>query len=141
MDPDEVVARGACYMAANLCGFPNISVPLTQDVTPLSVGYAAKHVMDVPWYKKLFARRTETFVLKSVIPRNSVIPCDSEAMLETTQKNQSELSIVVMQGESEMADDNCFVGQLNIQNLKPGKKGSVKIVLQYRVDVNGILTV
>ena len=90
-------------MAAKILNFPNINVPLTNDVTPLSVGYTAKEVKDVPWYKRLFVQRTETIVLMPVIKRNSSIPCANSAMLETTKKNQSELSIVVMQGESQLA--------------------------------------
>ena len=103
MDPDHVVALGASYMAAKILNFPNINVPLTQDVTPLSVGYTAKHVNDVSWYKRLFVKKNETMVLIPVINRNSSIPCSNQATLETTKKNQSEFSIVVMQGESQLA--------------------------------------
>lgn len=57
VNPDEVVAIGACLMAAKLKSVPGIDIPTTQDVAPLSVGYAAKHEIDLPWYKRLFCSR------------------------------------------------------------------------------------
>lgn len=76
-----------------------------------------------------------------VISRNSVIPCQAEVTLETTRNNQGELTLIVIQGESRLAQENCLVGQLVVQNLRPGKAGSVKVSCQYKVNSDGILSV
>ena len=138
---DEVVAIGACLMAAKLKGVPNIDIPTTQDVAPLSVGYAAKNQIDLPWYKRLFCSPQQEIILIPIIKRNTLIACEAAITLETTRNNQGELTLIVMQGESRLAQENCLVGQLVIQNLRPGVAGSVQVDCVYKVNTDGILSV
>ncbi|PYI89385.1 MAG: molecular chaperone DnaK [Verrucomicrobia bacterium] len=120
-NPEETVAIGATIQAGILAGAIRDVVLL--DVTPLSLGI-------------------ETFggLMNVIIPRNSTIPIKAGEMFTTAVNNQRAMSIKVLQGEREMAQDNWSLGQLEIE-FEPAPKGVPRVGVQFEIDANGILHV
>jgi molecular chaperone DnaK len=120
-NPEETVAIGATIQAGILAGAIRDVVLL--DVTPLSLGI-------------------ETFggLMNVIIPRNSTIPIKGGEMFTTAVNNQRAMSIKVLQGEREMAQDNWLLGHLAIE-FEPAPKGVPRVGIQFEIDANGILHV
>ncbi|KAJ0513120.1 putative Heat shock protein 70 family [Helianthus annuus] len=131
MNGDEAVAFGAAILAAKLSGNnDNDNVlwdTVLQDVTPLSLGIAAK-INGVEG------------VMSVVIPRNTSIPTCKKGMY-WSYDNKTEVSIRVFQGESNNAEDNILLGKFDFCGLTPGSNGKSYIEVCFNIDVNGILHV
>jgi molecular chaperone DnaK len=120
-NPDEAVAIGATIQAGILSG--QIQNVVLLDVTPLSLGI-------------------ETFggLMNVLIPRNSTIPCKAGEMFTNAATNQTEMQIVVLQGERELAKDNWELGRFDLE-FEPVAKGLARIGVQFEIDSDGILHV
>ena len=120
-NPDEAVAIGATIQAGILSG--QIQNVVLLDVTPLSLGI-------------------ETFggLMNVLIPRNSTIPCKAGEMFTNAVTNQTEMQIVVLQGERELAKDNWELGRFDLE-FEPVAKGLARIGVQFEIDSDGILHV
>lgn len=122
INPDEVVAIGAAIQGGVLAG--DISDVLLLDVTPLTLGI-----------------ETEGGIVAPLIKRNTTIPVSKSQIFSTAADNQTEVSIVVVQGEREFASDNKTLGQFNLSGIDPAPRGIPQIEVSFSIDVNGITTV
>ncbi|WP_017662544.1 molecular chaperone DnaK [Baaleninema simplex] len=122
VNPDEVVAVGAAIQAAILEG--DVPDVLLLDVTPLSVGL-----------------ETIGGVMKKLIPRNTTIPVRRSDIFSTSENNQSQVEIHIVQGEREMAGDNKSLGRFKLTGIPPAPRGVPQIQVSFDIDANGILQV
>ena len=122
INPDEVVAIGAAIQGGVLAG--DISDVLLLDVTPLTLGI-----------------ETEGGIVAPLIKRNTTIPVTKSQVFSTAADNQTEVSIVVVQGERQFARDNKVLGQFNLSGIDPAPRGIPQIEVSFSIDVNGITTV
>jgi len=126
LNPDEVVAWGAAIQAENLANagenLPSRAVLL--DVTPRALGIAVTGG---------FAER--------IIDRNVPVPIEQTRIFSTSADNQSSVRIQVCQGESRRFDENVPLGELELTDLMPARRGEVSIEVTFKVDTNGILRV
>ncbi len=122
INPDEVVALGAAIQGSVLEG--GTSDVLLLDVTPLSVGI-----------------ETLGGVMTKLIERNTTIPTEKSEVFSTASDNQSEVTIHVLQGEREMAQDNRTLGQFNLSGIPAAPRGMPQIEVTFKIDANGILNV
>ena len=122
INPDEVVALGAAIQGGVLAG--DINDVLLLDVTPLSLGI-----------------ETEGGIVVPLIKRNTTIPVTKSQVFSTAADNQTEVSIVVVQGERQFARDNKILGQFNLSGIDPAPRGIPQIEVSFSIDVNGITTV
>lgn len=122
INPDEVVSIGAAIQGGVLAG--EIDDVLLLDVTPLTLGIETMGGISTP-----------------LIPRNTTIPATKSQVFSTAADNQSEVTIRVVQGEREMANDNKLLGQFNLGGIEPAPRGVPQIEVTFSIDVNGITTV
>ncbi len=119
--PDEAVAIGATLQAGILEG--TVREALLLDVTPLSLG-------------------VETYggLMNVIIPRNSSIPCKAGELFTNAVAGQRSMSVRVLQGEREMADDNWELGRFEIP-FEVAEKGKARVGVQFEIDADGVLSV
>lgn len=122
VDPMECVALGASIQAASLKGeFKDIQL---LDVTPLSLGI-----------------ETLGGVNTKLIERNTTIPTRKSQIFSTAADNQTAVTIRVLQGERQMANDNTELGRFDLVGIPPAPRGVPQIEVTFDIDSNGIVHV
>ena len=122
IDPDEAVALGAAVQAGLLQGF--IKGVSLLDVTSLSLGI------------EIQGGRTHT-----VLPRNTTIPTKKTEIFTTSTPNQPQVSIHVMQGESDFAPSNKSLGRFELMGIRPAPRGVPDVAVTFDIDAEGIVHV
>ena len=122
VDPMECVAMGAAIQAAALKGeFKDIQL---LDVTPLSLGI-----------------ETLGGVNTRLIERNTTIPTKKSQIFSTAADNQTAVTVRVLQGERQMANDNTELGRFDLVGIPPAPRGVPQIQVTFDIDANGIVHV
>ena len=122
VNPDEVVAIGAAIQAGVLGG--QVKDILLLDVTPLSLSIETLGGVATP-----------------MIERNSTIPTKKSQVFSTASDMQTEVEIVVTQGERPMARDNKLLGNFRLTGIPPAPRGIPQIEVTFDIDADGILHV
>ena len=122
VNPDEVVALGAAIQGGVLQG--DVKDVLLLDVTPLSLGI-----------------ETLGGVATKLIEKNTTIPTKKSQVFSTAEDNQAAVTIRVVQGEREMANDNKMLGNFNLEGIAPAPRGMPQIEVTFDIDANGIVSV
>jgi molecular chaperone DnaK len=122
VNPDEVVAIGAAIQGGVLQG--DVKDVLLLDVTPLSLGI-----------------ETLGGVTTKLIEKNTTVPTKKSQIFSTAADNQPAVSIHVLQGEREMAQDNKTIGRFELSSIPPAPRGVPQIEVTFDLDANGILHV
>jgi molecular chaperone DnaK len=122
VNPDEVVAVGAAIQGGVLRG--DVKDVLLLDVTPLTL-----------------AIETAGGVATPMIPRNTTIPKKHSQTFSTYADMQTQVEIVVLQGERPMSRDNKTLGTFKLDGIPPAARGTPQIEVTFDIDANGILNV
>ncbi len=121
LDPDRVVVMGAAWQSYNLSGHGQ---NLLLDVVPLSLGIEMMGG-----------------IVDKIIHRNTTTPCAYGKEFTTYADNQTGMKFHIVQGERELAQDCRSLANFEIKNIPPMKAGLAKILVTFKVDVDGLLTV
>jgi len=122
VNPDEAVAIGAAIQGAVLSG--EVKDVLLLDVTPLSLGI-----------------ETLGGVMTKIIEKNTTIPTKATQVFSTADDNQTAVTVHVLQGERERAQDNKSLGRFDLADIPPAPRGMPQVEVTFDIDANGILHV
>ena len=122
VNPDEAVAIGAAIQGGVLSG--DVKDVLLLDVTPLSLGI-----------------ETLGAVTTKLIEKNTTIPTKAEQIFSTAEDNQTAVTIHVLQGERERAQDNKSLGRFDLTDIPAKPRGLPLIEVAFDIDANGIINV
>ena len=121
--PDEAVALGAAILAQSIESGDIEGVVLV-DVLPMSIG------VGLPGGR-----------FRKIIERNTSLPHRKSLTISTTRDDQPALEIVIFQGESDRAQDNEYLGTLEIPNLPKGPRGTVTFDIVFSLSAEALLEV
>ncbi len=122
VNPDEAVSAGAAIQSAVITGA--LREVLLLDVTPLTLGI-----------------ELAGGVFKSLIERNSTIPCEASDKFTTVVDNQTTVLVHVLQGERKKAVENHSLARFRLTGVPPAPKELPEIEVHFQIDANGILSV
>ena len=120
--PDEVVALGAAIQGAALIDDKHEMILL--DVTP--------HALGIMTFGNYF---------EELIPANTTVPTQRQKIFTTSRDNQIAVKILVMQGDSEKAEENELLGEFILTGLRRAAKGAVEIEVTFEINADGIVSV
>src|SRR5215471_8005803 len=120
--PDEVVALGAALQGAALVDEKKQMILL--DVTP--------HALGIMTFGSYF---------EELVPQNTTVPTSRAKTFTTSRDNQTAVKIIVMQGESEKAEQNDLLGEFILTGLRRAPKGQVEIEVTFAINADGIVSV
>jgi molecular chaperone DnaK len=120
--PDEVVALGAGIQGSALVDDKHEMILL--DVTP--------HALGIMTFGSNF---------EELIPQNTTVPTHRQKIFTTSRDNQTAVKILVMQGESQRADENELLGEFILTGLRRAPKGQVEIEVTFEINADGIVSV
>ena len=130
IDPDLCVAMGAAVQGALIAG---VDVgPVLVDITPHTLGIRCVGDLHGRYTNRLFS---------PVIPRNTPLPATRSEIYYTGADGQEVAQIGVYQGEHDDATFNEQVGELLLEGLADDAEAGSEILVRFRLDLDGILTV
>lgn len=128
INPDEAVAYGAAIqaivLASNGVGAEGVPDIVLLDVCPLSLGL-----------------ETTGGLMSVIIPRNTMVPVKKSKVYSTTEDNQTEVTVMVYEGERSATKDNRLLGSFDVSNIQPAPRGAPKIRVSFELDSDGIFIV
>jgi len=132
LNPDEVVAMGAGIQAGLVSRDTALDEVVLTDVSPYSLGIGILNEND------------NTGLIGSlfdpIIERNTTVPVSREEVYSTVSNNQTEIIVIIYQGENRLVQNNIQLGKLEVRVPKK-KAGEESIVVRFSYDVNGLLEV
>jgi molecular chaperone DnaK len=118
---DEAVATGAALLAHSLGQMEGV---VLIDVLPMAVGVA------LPGGR-----------FKPVLERNTSLPASKQYTLATSRDNQTDIEVVIFQGDSEKAQENEYLGTLRLTGLPSAPRGQVQVTVAFEVSNESLLRV
>lgn len=132
INPDEAVALGAAIQAAMKERRESVKEVILTDVCSFTLGTDV--VVDIGNGIK------EPGHFCPIIERNTIIPASRTERFYTAHDRQSKICIRVLQGESRFAQNNLYLGELELE-VPQGPAGKESVDVTYTYDINSILEV
>jgi molecular chaperone DnaK len=136
VNPDEVVAVGACLQAGVFNG-ENKDI-LLLNVNPLSLGIETGPPSSDG---RAVAIGGKGGIFTKLIERNTTIPTKCSKIFTTAEDNQPSMRIQIFYGERVIAAHNEKLGLFELTGIAPAPRGVPQIEVTVDIDVNGIVSV
>ena len=135
INPDEAVAFGATLQAEKILYNRDkiISNFHILDIVPFSFGIKIKNI------SKDKELQNEGSEMSVIIKRGTPLPTFNNKIYATTNDNQTTVIIEVYEGEKKYVKYNHLLTKARIIGLSPKPKGETKILIEFKIDINGIL--
>ena len=128
-EPEQSVVLGAALQCAMKERDAQIEEVILTDVCPFTLGTEV-------------VRDNGSFEIPGVylpiIERNTVIPVSRKQTVYTARDNQQYVTIKILQGESRIAANNLFLGELTVE-VPIGPKGTEASEVTYTYDIDALL--
>ena len=132
INPDEAVALGAAIQVALKERNESLEEIILTDVCPYTLGTAV--------VKEITDGKYEPGYYLPIIERNTPIPVSRMERLSAIKDGQTEINLMIYQGENRKVDGNIYLGVLPVK-IAPAKSREEAIEVRYTYDINGILEV
>jgi molecular chaperone HscC len=132
INPDEVVARGACVRVGLSQGSKGLEEHVMTDVAPFTLGIGVSSQSE--------SGAITTGLFLPIIERNTIIPASRSHQVQTMSDNQREVLVPIYQGESRMVKDNARLGELRCP-VPRGPAGKEQLDVRFSYDASGLLDV
>jgi molecular chaperone DnaK len=76
-----------------------------------------------------------------LIEQNTTVPTSEQHVFTTVKDNQTSVKILVLQGESDRAEENELLGEFILTGLRRAPKGEVEIEVTFEISADGIVSV
>lgn len=131
VNPDEAVARGAAIYAKYLLD--------TQGPTPpnFKITHVNSHSLGIQGIE----RDTRNRVNAILIPRNMPLPASAKRVFGIKEQGQTEIAILVLEGESALPRECTVIGRTKVTNLPSDLPAGHPVEVQYEYQTNGTLRV
>lgn len=124
VNPDEAVSIGACIQGAILNQEKGVGDIVLLDVTPLNLGI-----------------ETINNTFTTLIEANTTIPTKKSQIFTTAADNQNAITVRIAQGNRALFSDNKLLGQFNLDNIPPARRGVPQIEITVDIDASSLVTV
>lgn len=128
VNPDEVVAMGACMQAAMKERNEAVEDLILTDVCPYTMGIG------------IINKNGESELYSPIIQRNSTIPVSRTHTYCTVSDYQTYINVSIYQGENRLVDKNLFIDKMQIE-VPPKPAGEESISITFTYDINSLLEV
>jgi molecular chaperone HscC len=132
VDPDHAVALGAAVQAGLRAKDAALDEIRLTDVCPFTLG------IETAEYDR--HGRIHDGLFSPIIERNTVIPASRVHTYSTMHDNQTQVKLVVYQGEARKVEANVKLGEIMIP-LPPRPAGQIPIDVRFSYDTSGLLEV
>jgi molecular chaperone DnaK len=121
VNPDECVAIGAALLGDSLAKIDAVTL---LDTLSIPIGVALPNGL-----------------LQVVIDKHTPLPQTGVLELPTSEDGQSLMQIDIFQGEAGPVREAEYLGTLTCKNIPPAPAGTVKVMLELKLDAEGLLTI
>jgi molecular chaperone DnaK (HSP70) len=143
LNPDEIVAMGAARMALNFdpslkwVGQDDAPIPIDTEAARPPEELVDVNIKDVVSHTLGIGLKDDIY--DPLIPKDHVIPHKVvRSGYTTAQDNQTSIYVPVYQGDNPKASLNFLLGDVVIDSLAPGPKGSHQFQVTFALDADGI---
>ena len=78
---------------------------------------------------------------EELIPQNTTVPTSRSKIFTTVRDHQTAVKILVLQGESNRAEENELLGEFILTGLRDANAGEVEVEVTFEINADGIVSV
>jgi molecular chaperone HscC len=135
VDPDRIVALGACVQMGLCMDHAAVADIVLTDVCPHTLGLEISH--------RHMKSYQQDGLFSPIIDRNTMLPCSKSGLYHALHEDQDVINLKIYQGEARLVKENHFIGEVVVTGVKAYGKSDVSgtVDVRFSYDMNGVLEV